>query len=339
MQPKKRSFWRKAVRWLPGVLVTLIALAVILYLSKWQDISLAFDLLRPINLAIATALTVLSLGTRAIAWKTLLQNRPSFKQAFFIINISYLLNNLFPFRAGELGAAVFMGGATKLSPFQVLSTIVIERAFDVIMAATLLLVTLPLALGMEWARSVAWITLALVLIALLALYLIARNPKKITAWMEAIAGRWGLVRKHVLPRLELILNGFAVLTKPSQFFLSFFWIAISWAMWVVIYYVMLLSIAPHAPIWWAAFVDSVLAMGIALPSVPSGIGIFEGSIMGALAILGVTTGALGYALLMHIFQFILTGILGLWGLLLQGRSLSNLFSEITTAADSPTEIS
>ncbi len=339
MQPKKKTFWRRVLRWLPGVVISVVALAVVLSLSKWENISLAFEAVRPINLIIAAVLTVISLGTRALAWRVLLQGRPSFRQSFFIINIGYLLNNIFPLRAGELGRAVFMGRAIKLSPFQVLSTIVIERAFDIVMAATLLLATLPLALGMEEYYTIAFISLAIVFAGLIALFVAARHPKPVIAWMERFGGRWKLVRKYVLPQLELVLNGFSVLTRPSQFFLGFFWIAVSWAIWVVIYYVMLLIIAPQAPLWWAAFVDSVLAMGIALPSAPSGIGLFEGSIYAALSVLGHSAGALGYALLMHIFQFILTGILGLWGLLMQGRSLSNLFSEILTTSDSPTEIS
>ncbi len=339
MQPKKKSFWRKAVRWLPGVVISIIALAVVLSLSKLENIGLAFKALQPINLIVATVLTVVSLGTRAMAWRTLLQGRPSLKQSFFIINIGYLLNNILPLRAGELGRAVFMGRATKLSPFQVLSTIVIERAFDLVMAATLLLSTLPLALGMQEYYAVALITLGLVFAGLIALYLAARNPKPVTTWMERVGGRWGLVRKYVLPQLEAVLKGFAVLTRPSQFFLSFFWIAISWGIWVLIYYAMLLTIAPHAPLWWAAFVDSVLAMGIAVPSAPSGLGMFELSITGALGILGASAGALGYAILMHVFQFILTGILGLWGLLMQGRSLSSLFSEIRATGEKPSEIS
>lgn len=335
MSAQKKDFWRGAGRWLPGVLISVVALFVVLRLSSWEDISLAFEAVRPANLAIAAILTVLSLGTRAVAWRVLLEGRASLKQAFFTINIGYLLNNLFPLRAGELGRAVFMGRAIGLSPFQVLSTIVIERAFDLVMAATLLLTTLPLALGMAWAHSVAWITLGLVSAGLVALYFVARNTGRVMQWVERVAGRWQLVKKHVLPRLESILKGFAVLTHPSQFVLSFFWIAISWGIWVIIYYVMLLTIAPNAPLWWAAFVNAVLAMGIALPSAPSALGIFEASIVGALAILGVSAGAIGYAFLMHIFQVALTGLLGFWGLLQQGRSLTNLFADLRARGDNP----
>jgi glycosyltransferase 2 family protein len=140
-----------------------------------------------------------------------------------------------------------------------LSTIVIERAFDLVMAAALLLTTLPLALGMAWARPVALVTLVIVVSGLIAMFLVARHHERVLVWVQRLGQRWPLVQKQVVPRIGSLLSGISVLENPSQFFLSFFWIAISWGIWVVIYWVMLLTIAPEAPLWWAAFVNAVLA--------------------------------------------------------------------------------
>jgi glycosyltransferase 2 family protein len=97
----------------------------------------------------------------------------------------------------------------------------------------------------------------------------------------------------------------------------------------LVYYVMLLSIAPNAPLWWAGFGDAVLAMGVAVPSAPAALGVFEGSLAGALSLVGVSFSlALGYAILMHFIQFVITGILGLWGLARDGRSFSSLFRDL-----------
>jgi uncharacterized protein (TIRG00374 family) len=329
----KRSWVRGAARWLPGVVISVVALAVLLNLASWQDIMLAFESVRPLNLLVATLLTLVSLGTRAMAWQVLLERKASFQQSFFTINIGYLLNNVFPLRAGEFGRALIMGRSAGISPLHVLSTIVIERAFDLVMAAILLLGTLPLALSMDWARPVALVTLAVVLIGLIVLFIVARNQERVMNWINRLALRWPIVQKHVVPRIGSMLSGFSVLSRPSQFFLSFFWIAASWAIWVLIYYVMLITIAPDAPLWWAAFIDSVLAMGVALPSAPGALGIYEASIVGALSILGVTTGALGYAFLMHIFNYAITGVLGLWALMREGRSLGSLFAEVQSSQE------
>ena len=329
MKAKLAYLWRKTRRWLPGVLISIVALVVLFRLASWQELEVAFSAIKPINLAVAVALTLISLWTRAMAWRVLLGKRTSIRKSFLVINEGYLLNNIFPLRAGEIGRAIFMGQSSELGPFHVLSTIVIERAFDVAMAALLMLSTLPLALGMSWARPIAIVSLVLVILGFIALYLMARNNTKVKELVRRLGNRWPLIQRVIIPRLDALLDGLGALTKPTQFLMALFWIALSWGIWVLLYYVMLLPIAPHAPIWWAGFGDAVLAMGIAIPSAPSGLGIFEGALVGAFVLLGVSpSAALAYAITMHFLQFVQTGILGFYGLTQEGRSLSSLFSDI-----------
>lgn len=325
-----KSLWRDVRRWLPGVLISAVALFALFRLASWQDLGMAFSTIQPLNLGAALFLTIFSLGTRGLAWRVLLEKKATLRQAFFIVNEGYLLNNLFPLRAGEFGRAVLMGKTTGLGPLHVLSTIVIERAFDVAMAAGMLLATLPLALGMSWARPVAIVTLVLVAAGLALLYLMARYNQQVQEWLMRMGKRWPLVEKYIVPHLGSLLNGLRVLTRPSQFLQSLLWIAASWLLWVVIYYLMLLPIAPQAPFWWAAFADAVLALGIAIPSAPSAVGVFEAAMVGALTLVGVnTSAALAYAIMMHFLQFMVTAIFGFWGLAQERRSLSSLFAEIS----------
>jgi uncharacterized protein (TIRG00374 family) len=329
MKAKLAELWRKTRRWLPGVLISIVALVVVFRLASWQELEAAFTAVKPINLAAAVALTLISLVTRALAWRVLLDKRTSVRKSFLVVNEGYFLNNIFPLRAGEIGRAIFMGRSSELGPFHVLSTIVIERAFDVAMAAGLMLSTLPLALGMTWARPVAIVTLVLVILGFIVLYLMARYNDKVKVLVLRLGKRWPLIQRVVIPRIDALLDGLGALTKPSQFLLALFWIALSWGLWVLLYYVMLVPIAPHAPIWWAAFGDAVLAMGIAIPSAPSGLGVFEAALVGALVLLGVSpSAALAYAIMMHFLQFVQTGIIGFYGLTQEGRSLSSLLSDI-----------
>ena len=329
MKAKLAEFWRKTRRWLPGLLISIVALVVLIRLASWHELEVAFTAIKPINLAAAIALTLISLVTRSLAWRVLLGNRTSVRKAFLVINEGYFLNNIFPLRAGEIGRAIFMGKSSELGPFHVISTIVIERAFDVAMAALLMLSTLPLALGMSWARPVAIISLVLVILGFIVLYFMARYNEKVKDLLLRLGKRWPLIQRVVIPRIDALLDGLTVLRSPSQFLLALFWIAISWGLWVLLYYVMLVPIAPQAPLWWAAFGDAVLAMGIAIPSAPSGLGVFEAAIVGALVLLGVSpSAALAYAIMMHFLQFIQTGIIGFYGLTQEGRSLSSLLSDI-----------
>ena len=327
----KSSLWRDARRWLPGVIISLVALVILLTLSKWNwaDLIQSWQAFQWPTLVSIIGLTILSLVVRAALWRTLLEERTTLTHSFFIINIGYMLNNLFPLRMGEIGRAVFMGGATRLSPFHVLSTIVIERAFDLVMAAILVLSTLPLALGQDWMRPVATVTLVVVVSMLVVLFLMARYRERVHQISIRLGQRWRLVQKYIIPQVDALLEGLQALTNPRRFLLVLFWVVLNWTIWVSIYYIGILAIAPNAPFWWAMFANSLLALGVAIPSAPAALGVYEASMVAALSILGVAyASALAYAFLMHFIQFVITAIFGFWGLAREGKSLSNLWAEI-----------
>ncbi len=262
---------------------------------------------------------------------------PPLGKTFLIINEGYLLNNLLPFKAGEIGRAVLMGQTSGLGTFHVLSTIMIERAIDMGIAAGILLATLPFAIGAAWAKPVAIITLVIVLVGFGILFYLSRNSQKVQTWLEKISHRKAWIKRWVLPRLSSLLDGFGILSSPWKFLAALGLILLSWAMWTMLYYVMLLPLVPEIELWQAAFVESVLALGVAVPSAPAALGVYEAAMVGGLSILGVQHSiALGYAILMHFMQFALTGIIGLWGMFREGQSLGKLFARLQRTGENTT---
>lgn len=222
-----------------------------------------------------------------------------------------------------------MGKSSGLGAFHVFSTIIIERAFDIIVAGILVLITLPLVVGLSWVKTVALTALAIVISTLICLFLIARNKEKVSSWIETLGARWPFVQKHVVPQISKLMDGLSALTNPKQFLISFFWIAVSWGMWVIIYDVLIWQIIPSAPVWNGAFIGSILALGVAIPSAPAAIGVYEASMVAAISILGGNEStALAYAILMHFMQFLSSAIFGIWGLAREGQSLSTLYSKL-----------
>ncbi len=341
MTDKKSGLWNNVKKWLPGVLISLVAIYLVFNLANFNDLGSAFSKIKPIFILSGITMTVLFCLTRAITSRILLNNKATISQAFYAINAGYLLNNLFPLRAGEVGRAILLGQTTGLGTFHVLSTIIIERVFDLAFAALLLLSSLPLALSLTWAKPVAITTLILVVIGIVVMFLVARNRDAVHTWVLKGPGRYKPVQKYILPYLDNLLEGLGALTRPQSFMIAVFWIAISWIIGVLNYYVVVLSINPDAPIWWGVLLDSVLAMGIAIPSAPAALGVFEASLVGALALVGIdSTFALAYAVVMHFIQFAVTGILGMIGLMKEGRSLGSIFKAAQTqkeATSSPSE--
>jgi len=323
---------KNLTRWLPGVFISLVAFGALYFLIKFQgqDARIDFSVIHPLTMTAAVVLTVLSLFAKAMLWRTLLHNKPGFWKTFLIYNEGYLLNNIFPLKAGEVGRAVFMGKETGLGTLHVLSTVVIERAFDVAVAAGLFLATFPLVLGAEDAnKTLAVISLTGVAGVFLLLYLMARFQEQVHKLVDRIGERWHFVKSYVAPKMEALLRGLSVLTDGRQFLLSVFWVVVTWVIWVSVYYVVLLSINPDAPLWWGVFVDSFLALGAAVPSAPAGLGVYEAALVGALSFFGIEMSVgLSYALAMHLLQFVVTGVFGLIGLINQRQSFSELLDEL-----------
>ena len=317
--------WKGILRWLPGVLISAIALYAVFRLVQMKDFAMAFSTASWKFIVLVLFFEVTSMMVRGKAWQTLLGNKVTWTQAFFGVSEGYLLNNLFPLRAGEIGRSIFVGRSSGLGMFHVLSTIVIERAFDIAMAAILVLLTLPLVVGMTWVKVVATTILVLVILGLFALFLIARYKEKVSFWIEKISPRWKVLEKYIVPQLTKLMDGLSSLTNPAQFLLSFFWIALSWVMWVYMYDLLIWQLLPAAPFWNGAFIGSILALGVAIPSAPAAIGVYEASMVAAVVILGgKESQALAYAILFHVLQFIVSGVFGFWGLIRDGQSFSSL---------------
>ena len=130
-------------RWLPGALISILLIAVILY---FVDLRAMVDAMRTANygmLAVAFAIGFLWVAVRAIVWRTLLRDRPSYGEVFWTVGEGYLLNNFLPFRLGELGRAFLLSRKSGMQFMEILPTIVIERAVDLGFNAAIFLAALP----------------------------------------------------------------------------------------------------------------------------------------------------------------------------------------------------
>jgi uncharacterized protein (TIRG00374 family) len=279
--------------------------------------------------AVAIGFYLLGLVMRALSWMTLLQNKASYGRVFLTLNEGYLLNNVFPFRLGELGRAVLLSQATGLSAFFVLSTIIIERAYDVAIAAGLLLATLPFVLGLDTGQTIASLVMILVILVLVSLFLLARYRQRIIVKLEAYGETRPLFRDRILRRVESLLEGFGALSRLDQFLLSVFYILIAWLFGSVQLYFLALSLGIDVQLWWIGFVVGVISLGIALPSAPAGLGIYEVAMVGAFSLLGVPTSqALALALVAHFIHITITGLIGAYAIFRDGENIAGLYQRL-----------
>jgi hypothetical protein len=311
------------------VLVSLVALVVVFSLLDLPKFFQAIQQANLLFLLLGTLFSLIWLIIRGFFWRTLLQNKATFRDSFITINEGYLLNNILPFRLGEIARAYLLGRKAGLDFWQVVPSILIERALDLAIAAGLFLSTLPFVIGVAWAAQAAIATGILVAAGMALIYFVALNRTRILGRVEKLGQRYQLVKKLAGRRVVAFFDGLMILTDARLFLKALGWEGLNWLVGILQYYFFLKAFFPDPNLLWACFALGIGALGIALPSSPGAIGVFEATLVGALYIFGIQASpAAAFALSMHIISYLLTGIIGGYGLYKDGESLFGLYSRL-----------
>ena len=317
------------LRWVPGFLISLIAVIALL---KFVPIDKAIEVLKTVPVTyylLAALFTFIFLLVRAIGWQDLLGFKANYKETFFKLSLGYFINNIFPFRLGELSRAVFMGAHLKVNPGKILSSIFLERVFDLIILAFFLLIMLPLVVGMAWVKTTAWMILGGMVIGLAILFFILQNSSRVEKVFEILEKKNNILVRMIIPFIRSLIDGLEILKNPKHLFIGFGGVLGSWLVSFVQFSVFLKLFVNDTEWWWGVFANSVLALGIALPSAPAGLGLYESSIVAGLKLFNIDESiALAFGLIMHISQFILIALLGLFALYRDGYSIKNMFTQL-----------
>jgi glycosyltransferase 2 family protein len=322
-------FWKSTRSWLPGVIISMAAIAAVLYKV---DLHKTVDAIRSARywlLLIVVGTGLVWLLVRAMVWRTLLREKASYRDVFFTVNEGYLLNNVLPFRLGELGRAFLLGRKTELGFMGVLPSIVVERILDFAFAAAILIASVPFVVGASSAGRIAALVGSLMVLGLVSLYLVARNHDWALGMFERVTKRWPRVHDQGSQFLLPLFTGLSILTDTWLFLRALLWMFLDWAISVGQFYLTLLAFFPHAQPIWALFVLGVLALGNAIPSLPGAIGIFEAALVGALTLVsGNQSTSLAVALVSHFFNYVLTGMIGAFALSREGETLMGVYRQL-----------
>lgn len=301
-----------------GVAVSVAAIALAV---RWAGLQALWDVLRQASYLVlipAFGLYLVSMVARALAWQVILGGRVGLVRVTAALNEGYLLNNLLPWRLGELGRCVLLGRRPGLTPAVVLSSIVVERLLDMVLAVGLLISLGPVVLRVEWASRAALLGAGAIGLAVVVLALILVRPRLGDRIVEKLAGgsaRWGAAWGG-------IRTGLAALGAPSRLLRAFGWMAVSWALAAVEYWIVLRGFVPEAPPLWALFALCISLLGVAIPSAPGYVGVFEASVVAALAVFGIASATgLAYAVVLHALHFGATTILGAIALASEGETV------------------
>ena len=304
-------------RILLGVVVSALALAAVLLTVDFRALrdALAATPLRAVGWA--ALWFVLAMLARAWAWRALLGPQVPLSTAFWALQVGFLLNNVLPLRLGELARAWVVHREAGVSWPRALSSVALARLVDAALLAAVVVLAWPAQapLPREW----VWKAVGLIAAAGLGLALLvalARGP-----WLRALPHRVG----------DALADAVAVAQGPGwlPFLLGK---VVTWALLAAYFHVLAAAWAPRLTFVEALWGMAASTLGIAVPSAPGYVGVYEAAAVGVLTLLRVPAeSALAFALVQHGLYLWLTTLLGLLALARLGWDKKRWRAELNTA--------
>lgn len=280
---------------------------------------------------------------RALRWKFILNSvKPdtSMKYLFGALMIGYGVNSITP-KLGEITRAVLIGRWEGLSRSSMFGTVILERVIDIIslglsVVASILMYSELLSTSFPWLVMSLYISAAIILFAIVFLYLAIRLKEKFSKFIVRILGRISqkLAEKSAYI-LTMLAEGFASLKGRKNYF---------WTVFLTIVIVFLYAFGSYSGLrmldmqnikplsfgmGWV--IMSISAIGVIIPT-PGSTGTYHTLAKSTLVLVFGFSEIMGaaYAFLTHIISYFLFIITALIIFFIFNKQNENLFKVVKT---------
>lgn len=279
---------------------------------SWNEVAAAIARANGWWLLAAPVSAIVTTLLKALRWRALFVPRPlnvSVWDLFVAIVVGQMFNMALPMRAGDVGRAAIIG-RPGLSRMTALVTVAAEKWVDIVAAVALALGLLPFMTWPDWVRSPLDVLAAIAVAGIVGLAGLATLRKPIAAALARIEPA-----ERIVQWLRRAWQGVAALRSPGAALTVAGWTALIWALGALTNWLVgqALGLSGNAVMW--GFVLLVLQVGVAVPSAPGKIGVFELLTLIALSPFGVEGEiAFAYAVVLHLIVIgpIILGGLALW---------------------------
>jgi uncharacterized protein (TIRG00374 family) len=314
-----------ATRWGIGTLVSVVALYLAFRKVDYSEV--ATSLLHANVAFITLALISVALNTvvKGIRWRVLMgkPGRPiPLLEVLRVLLISQMLNTIIPARVGELSRA-YMLGRQGPGPAFVLGTVALEKLLDIILYVILFLFLVLLMPVPAWVSQPIYPFAIVSISSLATIVLMSRYQRELLGLLTHLL-RWlpARLRERITRLVGSALTSLSILKDWRSSLKVGWWSAIIWITAVLNNYLVLQALGIEAPPPAALLVLIVLQAGIAIPSVPGKIGVFQYLCILALDAFAIDrTLSLSYGVLLQAIVFLPTTALGVILLWVSGVSV------------------
>lgn len=288
------------------------------------------------GLLLAAGIHLSSFWVRSLRWRTLLAPlKPiAARQLFSPLSISYLANNTLPMRAGEFVRAYLLGRKEGLSKASVFSSIMLERILD---GLTLLLFLGVIALLLPlptWVQRVGLLAgLAFIGVSAFLTGLVFLRSQTMGVVRLCLRILPAGLHTRVEQLIERFVSGLDVIQSGRGLFEVAAWSIVVWGLEALALFTVALACGQSLSVLGAFFVLVIINLGTMIPSSPGYVGTFEFFCAKSLAVFGILEApAMGFALVLHVVQFVPITLVGLFFMVRAGVSLRGVALEKGMAA-------
>jgi glycosyltransferase 2 family protein len=317
--PRRAPIWQALI----GIVISALLLWWSLKNVDFPQLITNIRTARPGPILLGVALATLTFVIRIFRWRLLLRAEDGAAlrtlPLWHAIAMGFMANNILPLRMGEVVRTYAAHQLTGVRFTAALASIAVERLFDAITVILLLGVGLVVAelpagstvAGIPIGRLVSLVGLGAIagFVAaglVVAFPLAAERAARRLIPGERLAGK-------VVGLIEGLRQGLSVLSSPARMAGVALWSFGVWGVCALSFHAMFGAFDIRVTFAGALLMQGLIMFGIAVPSTPGYVGVFEAPIIAVLSLYGVDpTRAAAYAFTYHVTTFLPITLLGAW---------------------------
>ncbi len=299
-----------------ALVLSAIAIVVLARNVNFDDVRVAYSESNQAYIALALLILILTLFIKAWRWQLMFvpkEKRPKYGPVYHAMLLGQFFNLILPIRIGDLARVYSLDSQTNVGKAKSLSTLVIEKALEIIGLILSVLLLIPFFVVPEFVLESGYPLAAVGITTLLILVYLAYRPDHTIKAVTNIA--------RILPdRLEqrvtrVIVAGLEGLEALRNWRLSL-WLGvltfITVLLSVMVPLTLFLAFDLSFGVLEAVLLNAVVTLGMVPPSTPGKILVFEGLVIFMLRQFGIENGSLmlSYAIIFHLVVIVPQILLG-----------------------------
>lgn len=291
-----------------GILISLLFVGIILLKFDFRaEFSKIGDKISYIYLIPVILTQLIGLVVFSFRWRLLLEKKINAKHAISSSFIGYAANMVLPARGGDLFRIYYCRSETDVQYFHLLSKLFVEKVIDfifVILAGIIAFFIIGLNNPNQQNYAVFTISGLIILGILFSLYLIRFQNEFILTISRKI---FSILKKELFyeEHIESHLVDLKDFLQIKKFIFPVILTLLSWILYFANYYFVNTMLGGDLLPVEVIFLLFCGAMSLAVPSAPSGIGVFHASIISGFLLIGRDSSyGLLYATALHLLSFI-----------------------------------